>query len=229
MDFWESVGRLLALGIASGVLAAFPCGVLHRLHLREFKHIDWEGSPLWKKQLRQWRCLDVTFWIFGSAYLAFCILYIVLFMANVSIKDQEAWLVTAAITLGNDLFLAPIVASMGPAILGMVLVFLIAQCHHLPQREALKQLFSRGESVREPSLVKAGSSADTGEAADLDTTKDHPLAAKHASKHLEGACVPNVTEPVSTDSANVTEPVSTESFDEGSQLTLDAWDLVLEL
>eukprot|EP00971_Amphidinium_carterae_P015481 305735-Amphidinium_carterae.1 len=28
MDFWESVGRLLALGIASGVLAAFPCGVL---------------------------------------------------------------------------------------------------------------------------------------------------------------------------------------------------------
>jgi len=139
-------------------------------------------------------------------------------MANVSIKDQEAWLVTAAITLGNDLFLAPIVASMGPAILGMVLVFLIAQCHHLPQREALKQLFSRGESVREPSLVKAGSSADTGEAADLDTTKDHPLAAKHASKHLEGVCV-----------LNVTEPVSTESFDEGSQLTLDAWDLVLEL
>eukprot|EP00971_Amphidinium_carterae_P152519 3022435-Amphidinium_carterae.1 len=89
----------------------------------------------------------------------------------------EAWLVTAAITLGNDLFLAPIVASMGPAILGMVLVFLIAQCHHLPQREALKQLFSRRESV--------SNSADTGEAADLDTTNDHPLAAKHASKHLE--------------------------------------------
>jgi len=138
----EMIGRLLMVGVGSGILAVIPCAILHRLHIRRFKPIDYEGSRKYKRQLRRWRVMDVTLWILGIAYLLFCNIFIMLFMANVEEEDQLAWLISGGLSFVDDLFLSPFMVALGPPILAAVLVTMIALYHRESRSETVVRVLA---------------------------------------------------------------------------------------
>jgi len=134
-DLAGIIGHLLAIGLASGILAAFPVSIIGRFHTREFKQMDYEGSPAWKRQLRNWLFRDILFWVSSVSYAGFCVLYILLFFANVAPQDQGAWMFSAGMSLMDDFMLGPMLMALAPPLLLMCLLSFIA--------------WKKGSSIRE--------------------------------------------------------------------------------
>jgi len=137
MDFGEVVGRLVAIGLASGFVAAFPLAVLSRLHTRKFLRVDFENSLAWRRQLQIWKFEDVLLWIFGLGYAGFCVFYIVLFFANVAPKNHGAWIITAGTAFANDLLFAPLAMVLSPPLFAMLLISFIGLVQWKPKSDVL--------------------------------------------------------------------------------------------
>jgi len=128
-DISEMIGRLLAVGVASGLLAAFPVTFMGLFHKREFVHVPYEYGKAWRKQLRKWRIMDIIGWTFGVCYVVFCLTYITLFFANVAAADHSSWLVAAGMSALEDLIIIPMAGFLAPVIFAVVSILLLMAIH----------------------------------------------------------------------------------------------------
>lgn len=108
---WESLGECVAVGIATVFLAAVPELLLSKLHKRKFLHFESEDQPERLMQLRIWRRKDICLWMLCAMYIAFCLLFVMSFLANVSELDGMTWQVSALIEVLTELLLVPMVIS----------------------------------------------------------------------------------------------------------------------
>jgi len=104
----EQIGRLLGVGTSCIVLAGIPVALLHAMHNRSFKTFPYEGCQEWNSQLRTWRDQDKAIWAIGSLYLAFCVFFICVFLANVSLEDSVGWAISGAISIVEGAIVVPL-------------------------------------------------------------------------------------------------------------------------
>jgi hypothetical protein len=116
------VGRLLAIGLVSALVAGIPVTVITSMHARQFVHVPYEGSPEWHKCLKKWWRADMAVWVIGLAYCGFAVNFIVLFFANVAAQDQEDWMISASISFSQEFIIVPV--SIGFVISLMCLILL---------------------------------------------------------------------------------------------------------
>merc|ERR1740121_2716140 len=64
------------------------------------------------KLVRTWLLWDTLWIIVGLLWFAYCVLYIMLFLANVSQKDVDRWLITLATHFTSKWILAPLAATV---------------------------------------------------------------------------------------------------------------------
>lgn len=112
LDVWQYLGRLIAVAIASTVVATIPMAILSSLHSRAFRKVPCEASPEWQRQLGIWRAQDRVLWAAGLLYNAFCGLFIILFLANVAPSDVPEWGMTTLITIIEDNLALPLVIAL---------------------------------------------------------------------------------------------------------------------
>jgi len=170
-------GRLLAIGVVSGFFAAFPLAIFRRLHTRKFQTIDYEDSPKYKTKLRSWFVQDVMLWILASAYGSFCVLYIMLFMANVAPEDQNAWIFTAGVAFLNDLMLTPLSIALAPAIIAGILVGILACYHRKSRNEMIDTILTWGHDDDGEAQEAAEEAEPTGDGANGDGNGNNGNAA----------------------------------------------------
>lgn len=133
---WVQVGRLIAIGVASAVLAGIPIAMLSSLHSRNIKHVRCEGCREWRRQLNAWRIQDALIWIIGVAYCLFAVNYVVLFFANVAAADQTDWFVSAGVGFLEDLIIAPIIMAVTVPLLAFMLLAALS-CRHKVRKHEL--------------------------------------------------------------------------------------------
>jgi hypothetical protein len=133
---WVQVGRLIAIGVASAVLAGIPIAMLSSLHSRNIKHVRCEGCREWRRQLNAWRIQDALIWIIGVAYCLFAVNYVVLFFANVAAADQTDWFVSAGVGFLEDLIIAPIIMAVTVPLLAFMLLTALS-CRHKVRKHEL--------------------------------------------------------------------------------------------
>merc|ERR1712032_1213268 len=100
-------------------LASFPMAFLSQFHTREFKQLDYNGSPQWQLQLRRWRWQDRWIWIWGSLYTLFCVNFILLFFASVVPEDQNKWIISALTAFVEDMLVIPLASAVCFPLLAM--------------------------------------------------------------------------------------------------------------
>jgi len=104
-DIWEQIGHLVAIGLGSALVGSGPIMLLSAMHSRSLKRIP-EGAAR-RRQLRAWRCQDAFIVAVGILYSSLCFLLMVLFVAGVSAKDQQEWLIAVGTTMLADFFIMP--------------------------------------------------------------------------------------------------------------------------
>jgi len=142
----ETIGRLIAIGLMSGLFASIPLALLTRLHVRRFITIDYVGSPKYKKQLRVWFVKDCILWIIGLSYAIFCAIYVMLFFANVLPEDHVQWIISAGISFMTDLVLTPFAIVFAPSIMVIILITFLTFYHWKPRAEVVKMLTEEAEA-----------------------------------------------------------------------------------
>jgi len=124
---FEFVGRILAIATGSVFIAGIPTIILGSFCTRGIKKFDYEGCPEWNRQLAIWRVQDKAIWIFGLLYLAFCIFFVCLFLANVDADDHADWLLGGLISVVEDILIIPLVVAL-------VLPLIATACLHFMSR-----------------------------------------------------------------------------------------------
>jgi len=139
-DAGQFIGRFVALGIASALLAKFPVLLISKLHSRRFIDVEYEGCKAWKQQLRVWQLRDCLLWCFGLCYAGLCTLYVLLFFANVLPSEHVLWLTSAGTVFAGDLVIAPFaVLSIAPLTL-VISVTMISLFTWKPRRKVVEEL-----------------------------------------------------------------------------------------
>lgn len=120
----QELGKLLAVASGSILLAVGPVRVLATLHKRKFKRyadaaVSCEDRP---RQLRVWEVQDIAFWILGTCYVCFCILFISLFLANAPENSRNEWLLSSCWSLLIDTAILPVVLAVALPLLCVLLL-----------------------------------------------------------------------------------------------------------
>ncbi|CAK0837586.1 unnamed protein product [Prorocentrum cordatum] len=87
-----SIVRDMSVALASTIIGLAPIVVILSRRSRTMPRVSAERDV--QRQLRQWFLKDVAIIVGGLLWSAFCILYIMLFLANVSQQDADHWLVS---------------------------------------------------------------------------------------------------------------------------------------
>ncbi|CAJ1362650.1 unnamed protein product, partial [Effrenium voratum] len=103
LDMWDSLGKCIAVALATVCLASIPEILLSKLHQREF--VDCEDE---ERQLKKWRRKDRLLWFLCVSYIIFCLIFVASFLANVAAADARDWEITATIEILTELFLVPV-------------------------------------------------------------------------------------------------------------------------
>jgi len=127
-EAYKRIGRILAIGTGSIVLSGVPAIVLDSLCTKSVKKFDYEGCPEWNRQLRIWRTQTMAIWVLGLLYVAFCIFFMALFLANVDVQDHGSWVLSGFISVLEDTVLIPLSVALTIPLLGAVCLSLIS-CH----------------------------------------------------------------------------------------------------
>eukprot|EP00435_Cladocopium_sp_Y103_P038944 s2393_g10.t1 len=104
MDMWDTLGKCIAVALATLLLASIPEMLLSKLHIREFVKVDEEDMS---RVVRRWRCRDKVLWVSSVSYITFCLMFVTSFLANVNPKDVRDWEISATIEICTDLILVP--------------------------------------------------------------------------------------------------------------------------
>lgn len=112
---WENFGRTLVITLISQIVAFVPAFIVHQLGKRRFTIVH--SIEARQSRLKRWRCQDVALWVVSLAYLIFCFIFVIAFLANVSQEDGGRWL----ISLCTSLIISNIVVPSCFALLGTLL------------------------------------------------------------------------------------------------------------
>lgn len=144
---WYYMGRNFIISLFSVLLATIPVAFVKSLRTRQLKEFDHQGSADWKQQLKAWLVQDVLACFFGALYLAVCIFFLVLFLANLSDQDQAEWAATAFLSLLMKEVLVPLFLAIFIPLLADLLVFFNAWATRKTRaqmlHEAQRELFSK--------------------------------------------------------------------------------------
>jgi hypothetical protein len=184
-NIWEVIGRLLAIAIASCAIGGIPGAFFASLQTRGPKVCN--SPEARRRQLRVWRCQDITIWVAGLAYMAFAINFIVLFFANVDTGNVREWLLSAGIGLVQDHLILPLSVVVLHSLLTMLLVSVVARGHGVKKQELVqryrmeKQKLSPKESEASEEAVTESTSTGTG----TDSIDIEAMAAQAGADKLE--------------------------------------------
>eukprot|EP00971_Amphidinium_carterae_P094530 1871034-Amphidinium_carterae.1 len=84
-------------------------------------------------------------WGFSIAYLSFCMLYVMLFFANVVEADQQSWVVMAWTSVLEDLLILPLLSFMTPVLLAMLATSGL-MCIHKKSRPEVIEMIKTAEA-----------------------------------------------------------------------------------
>lgn len=101
----ERIRRDIEIGIISSVLTLVPTFAIVLLHGRPIRYKG--GIKVARRQLCLRTVEDVVLIIFGSAYLVVSVLFTMSFLANVSTRDANHWLLSTFIHFIKDWLLVP--------------------------------------------------------------------------------------------------------------------------
>jgi len=113
---WENFGRTLAITFISQLVAIVPAFIIHQLGKRRFAVVH--SIEAQQARLKRWRCQDIALWFVSIAYLIFCCIFVIAFLANVSKEDGGRWL----ISLCTSLIISNILVPSCFAVLGTLLM-----------------------------------------------------------------------------------------------------------
>lgn len=136
-NFWEVIGRLIAIAVASCIIGGIPGAFFASLQTRGPKVCNSPEER--RRQLKVWRCQDVTLWVCGLAYMAFAINFIVLFFANVDTGNVMEWVISAGIGLLQDHLLLPLSTVILHSLLTMLLVAIVARGQGVKKHELVRK------------------------------------------------------------------------------------------
>jgi len=136
----EAFGRLLAIAVASVILSSIPAMFLGSLCTRGIKKMTEENSRLWKRQLLIWKVQDVMIWVFGLAYLGFCLLFICLFLANTEPKEQGGWLVSIVVSLLLDNLLIPLAVAVAVPLLAALCASMLSCAKRSTKKQIMEDV-----------------------------------------------------------------------------------------
>lgn len=111
-NWGEEMGQIIAVGMASLVIATAPVHALSTLRVRSFRKVDYMGSAQWHRQLWSWRIQDKIFWVVGLLYVAFCVTFCCLCLANVVSQDHSPFALAGAASLAEDLLFFPLSSAL---------------------------------------------------------------------------------------------------------------------
>jgi hypothetical protein len=103
----QDVGKLIAIGVFSVLLASMPLAIMRLAHQRRFVRMPSLEGQEWKLQMRDWQRRDAFIYVAGTLYSLFAINYIVLFCANVSAEDQYELTESSSIGFAQELLFFP--------------------------------------------------------------------------------------------------------------------------
>jgi len=145
---WRFLGRFLALGIASALLAKLPVLLISKLHSRKFIKVEFEGCRAWHAHLRAWWLKDALLWLMGLGYSCFCALYVLLFFANVLPGEHLLWLTSAGTIVIGDLILAPLATIIIPPMTLVFCIMLIAFMTSSSRKESVKMMLIKRQGAQ---------------------------------------------------------------------------------
>ncbi|CAE7669627.1 unnamed protein product, partial [Symbiodinium sp. KB8] len=111
-DLLASMVQTATVGIISALLGDLVIFALFILQSRSAVDKN-EWNPREKtKILMKWRCKSFVFWSVWSCHAGFSIIYVLLFLANVSLQDAIKWLESCCVSLVQDLILVPLAVAL---------------------------------------------------------------------------------------------------------------------
>lgn len=169
---WEMVGRLIAIAVASVAIGGIPGAVFSSLQTRGPKVCN--SLEERRRQIRAWRCQDITLWGLALGYIAFSINFIVLFFANVDVGNVIEWMTTAGISLLQDHLLLPLSVVVLHSSLTMLLIAIVARSHGVKKRDLVQKY--RVEKLlpkerKEAAQVQGANESKTCDSCDLEAMR----------------------------------------------------------
>jgi len=138
-DPGELIGRIIAIGTSSIVIAGIPGIILNSLCTRGIKKFEYEGCPEWNHQLMVWRVQDRTIWVLSLLYLSFCLFFMALFLANTREKDQGSWLMSGLISVVEDTIAIPLAVAMILPLLCTACLSLVSFQQKVQKKEIIQE------------------------------------------------------------------------------------------
>eukprot|EP00435_Cladocopium_sp_Y103_P046814 s3310_g13.t1 len=119
LEYWS---QKFSVGIVSATVGDMLILLLF-LYARKNVQIKPEWTHEEKMRvLRKWRRRTIFFWIVAVGYKIFCLIYICLFIGNVSKEDAAQWLEATAMSLLQDVVLKPLVMAAILSIMSSVML-----------------------------------------------------------------------------------------------------------
>ncbi|CAE7747042.1 HERC1, partial [Symbiodinium microadriaticum] len=107
------------VGVVSALLGDVIVFALFLVQNRSPIEKDWtEQSKRW--QLRVWKCRAVAFWLIWLVYSLVCLVYTMLFLANVRLVDAQGWLMSTGMSLLQDLVILPLFLALALGLMASV-------------------------------------------------------------------------------------------------------------
>jgi len=135
----EQVGRLVAIGLASLIIAGLPVMVLNSLTTRSIKEFDYRGCPGWRRQLQIWRTQDRLIWVIAFLYVGFCAFFISIFFANVAAEDQKGWIISGLVSVVLDTLIIPLSIALVVPLLCTLCLVVVSLVDKVSKQELVRQ------------------------------------------------------------------------------------------
>lgn len=137
----EKIGRFLVVALGSVLFAEVPVMILESLQTKGLKWIT--GDPEErdrnrKKQLRAWAIQTGIFWTVGLAYLAFCVLFVLVFLANIGNGDSEDWFTAGWIALVEDIVALPLGIALVIPVVTKLIMFAYIRAARINERQMIR-------------------------------------------------------------------------------------------
>eukprot|EP00929_Paragymnodinium_shiwhaense_P083440 TRINITY_DN4446_c0_g1_i8.p1 TRINITY_DN4446_c0_g1~~TRINITY_DN4446_c0_g1_i8.p1 ORF type:complete len:979 (+),score=208.31 TRINITY_DN4446_c0_g1_i8:1102-4038(+) len=107
----EALIMTIVVGILSSLFSSIPLAIMGSLHKRHFVYIKEGDEPKMRKMLRGWFVKDLILYVISISYIAFCIVFLMAFHANVTEFDATKWLMSAGVSLLKEVILVPMFIS----------------------------------------------------------------------------------------------------------------------
>lgn len=138
--FAYKIGRLVAIGLASLLLAELPVVFLNSLTTRAFKTMEYPGCAAWQRQLRAWRFQDAAILVMGSLYMAFAVFFVNLFLANLSEEDHRGFMIAALVSLLQEMVIMPALMALFLPSLAAIFFAVNRKCGKMGKDQLLRVL-----------------------------------------------------------------------------------------